>query len=392
MITSSVPIIRFAPSLTTLKSELIFMSTNAKNTIVIGMSGGVDSSVAAHLLVQAGHTVVGVFMQNWEDEEGDCTARQDYKDASAVCTQLGIELHAVNFAAEYWDRVFSHFLSEYQAGRTPNPDILCNREIKFKAFLDYARELGADTIATGHYTRHGQIDGEPALLRGVDNNKDQSYFLHALTPQQLAPSIFPLGGMEKTRVREIAREANLHVAAKKDSTGICFIGERHFNEFLSTYLPAQSGEIVGPHGEVVGKHSGLMYYTLGQRRGLGVGGSQSHSEDAWFVSHKSLANNQLHVVQGHDNPALFRQEFQVDKINWCRVKPAENTFRCTSKIRYRQSDQACTLHLSEDKRRARVVFDVTTRAVTPGQSAVFYQGDECLGGGVICDFEATTEK
>ncbi len=367
------------------------MSMN-KSNIVIGMSGGVDSSVAAHLLVQQGHDVVAVFMQNWEDEEGDCTARQDYRDAAAVCAQLGIELHAVNFAAEYWDRVFSHFLSEYQAGRTPNPDILCNREIKFKAFVDYARELGADTIATGHYARHGLIDGQPALLRGVDQSKDQSYFLHALSPEQLAPSIFPLGDMEKTRVREIAREANLHVASKKDSTGICFIGERHFNEFLGTYLPAQSGEIVGPSGEVLGKHSGLMYYTLGQRRGLGVGGSQQHGEDAWFVSRKSLADNRLHVVQGHDHPDLFKQRFLVDNISWCRTNPGTGSLRCSAKIRYRQQDMACTLELSEDGQRAMVIFDQPIRAVTPGQSAVFYDAEECLGGGVICDFEPTADN
>jgi len=367
------------------------MNINSKSTIVIGMSGGVDSSVAAHLLVEKGHHVVGVFMQNWEDEAGDCTARQDYRDAAAVCAQLGIELHAVNFAAEYWDRVFSHFLSEYQAGRTPNPDILCNREIKFKAFVDYARELGADTIATGHYARHGLVDGQPALLRGIDNSKDQSYFLHALSPAQIAPSIFPLGGMEKTRVREIAQKANLHVAAKKDSTGICFIGERHFNEFLSTYLPAQQGEIIDPNGEVVGKHAGLMYYTLGQRRGLGVGGSQQHGEDAWFVARKSLHDNRLHVVQGHDHPDLFRLQFQVENINWCRATPNDKTMRCTAKIRYRQADVPCTLHLNSDASQARVIFDEPTRAVTPGQSAVFYNGEECLGGGVICDFETPTE-
>jgi len=364
------------------------MTDKTNDTIVIGMSGGVDSSVAAHLLVQEGHHVVGVFMQNWEDEEGDCTARQDFRDASAVCEQLGIELHAVNFAAEYWDRVFSHFLQEYQAGRTPNPDILCNREIKFKAFVDYARDLGASKIATGHYARIGTIDGQAALLRGVDNSKDQSYFLHALSPEQIAPAIFPLGEMEKTRVREIAKEAGLHVASKKDSTGICFIGERHFNEFLSTYLPAQAGDIVGPAGELLGKHSGLMYYTLGQRRGLGIGGTHQHSEDAWFVANKSLSDNRLHVVQGHDNPALFRQSFDVDAINWCRQTPAEGEFRCSAKIRYRQSDMPCTLQISEGGNTAVVVFDEPTRAVTPGQSAVFYDKDECLGGGVICDFKA----
>lgn len=368
------------------------MSNSTHTHIVIGMSGGVDSSVAAHLLIEAGHQVVGVFMQNWEDEEGDCTARQDYRDAAAVCAQLGIELHAVNFAAEYWDRVFSHFLSEYQAGRTPNPDILCNREIKFKAFVDYARTLGADTIATGHYARHRLIDGEPALLRGIDQSKDQSYFLHALSPEQLAPSIFPLGGIEKTQVREIARTANLHVASKKDSTGICFIGERHFNDFLSNYLPAQPGDIIDPEGGVLGKHNGLMYYTLGQRRGLGIGGSQQHGEDAWFVSSKSLSDNCLHVVQGHDNPALFRQEFYVDKINWCRTKPSGSTLRCSSKIRYRQVDLPCTLHLSDNALKARIVFDSPVRAVTPGQSAVFYDADECLGGGVICDFKTTLEN
>ncbi|MGB0866311.1 MAG: tRNA 2-thiouridine(34) synthase MnmA [Granulosicoccaceae bacterium] len=365
------------------------MSQLNNKHIVIGMSGGVDSSVAAHLLVQQGHQVVGVFMQNWEDEEGDCTARQDYRDASAVCAQLGIELHAVNFAAEYWDRVFSHFLSEYQAGRTPNPDILCNREIKFKAFLDYARELGADAIATGHYARHGTASGQAALLRGVDESKDQSYFLHALNQEQLSPSLFPLGELEKTHVREIARKANLHVAGKKDSTGICFIGERHFNEFLSTYLPAQSGEIVGPDNELLGHHGGLMYYTLGQRRGLGVGGTQNHGEDAWFVAHKSLSDNRLHVVQGHDNPALFKQSFKVEDINWCRVTPDAATLRCTAKIRYRQTDMPCTLTFGSDAHSAKVVFDQATRAVTPGQSAVFYSGEECLGGGVICDFNAT---
>jgi len=353
--------------------------------VVVGVSGGVDSAVTAMLLVRAGLDVRGVFMQNWEDDAADCTARQDYQDAAAVCGQLGIAIDALNFADEYWDRVFSHFLQEYKAGRTPNPDILCNREIKFRAFLDHALDSGADAIATGHYARHGAIDGAPALRRGRDTNKDQSYFLYALQREQLAPALFPLGNLEKPVVRELAAEAGLHVHAKKDSTGICFIGERHFQAFLSSYLPAQPGDIVDDSGQVLGQHNGLMYYTLGQRRGIGVGGRQDADQGAWFVADKRLDTNQLVVVQGSEHPLLMRSSMPVEQLSWCRNIPTDTSLRCTAKIRYRQTDQPCTLQF-ESTERATLVFDDPVRAATPGQSAVFYLGDECLGGGVIADF------
>ncbi|MEM7377636.1 MAG: tRNA 2-thiouridine(34) synthase MnmA [Pseudomonadota bacterium] len=356
------------------------------STVVVGISGGVDSAVTALLLVEAGLDVHAVFMQNWEDDDAECTARQDYRDAAAVCAQLGVEIEALNFAEEYWDRVFSHFLAEYGAGRTPNPDVLCNREIKFKAFLDHAMARGADAIATGHYARHATRDGAPALLRGVDSNKDQTYFLHALTEPQLAPALFPLGALQKDTVRNIARETKMHVHNKKDSTGICFIGERHFNAFLSTYLPAQPGDIVTEFGEVIGRHNGLMYYTLGQRKGIGVGGRADAGGGAWFVAEKQLEHNALLVVQGADHPRLMRQTVHLAQLSWCRERPASATLRCTAKIRYRQDDLPCTVTL-RDGNTGVLAFDQPVRAATPGQSAVFYLDDECLGGGVIADFQ-----
>ncbi|MEM6988801.1 MAG: tRNA 2-thiouridine(34) synthase MnmA [Pseudomonadota bacterium] len=359
----------------------------AGTQVVVGVSGGVDSAVTALLLVRAGLSVHAVFMQNWEDDAADCTARQDYRDAAAVCAQLGIEIEALNFADEYWDRVFSHFLSEYKAGRTPNPDVLCNREIKFKAFLDHALARGAEAIATGHYAQRGTVDSAPALLRGTDQDKDQSYFLHALQSHQLAPALFPLGGMHKSDVRSLAHEAGLHVHNKKDSTGICFIGERHFNAFLSTYLPAQPGDIVTEAGETIGRHNGLMYYTLGQRRGIGVGGRADAATGAWFVADKHLDSNELLVVQGADHPLLMRRTMRLEQLSWCRARPETTELRCTAKIRYRQVDVPCTLVLDEDNT-GQLVFDQAVRAATPGQSAVFYHDDECLGGGVIADFHS----
>lgn len=360
----------------------------AGSKITVGVSGGVDSAVTALLLTRAGLDVHAVFMQNWEDSTADCTARQDYRDAAAVCAQLGIEIEVLNFAEEYWDRVFSRFLAEYKAGRTPNPDVLCNREIKFKAFLDHALARGADAIATGHYAQRDTRDGAPALLRGADAGKDQSYFLHALTGSQLQPTVFPLGGMQKAEVRALASDAGLHVHSKKDSTGICFIGERHFAAFLSTYLPAQPGDIVDESGGVLGRHNGLMYYTIGQRRGIGVGGRTNADDGAWFVADKRLDRNELLVVQGIHHPLLMREVLPLEQISWCREYPDTTTMRCTAKIRYRQTDIPCTLELDSNNR-GQLRFDTAVRAATPGQFAVFYRDDECLGGGVIADFHST---
>lgn len=345
--------------------------------IVVGMSGGVDSSVAALLLKQQGYDVVGVFMKNWEetDESGVCTAENDWNDVREVCEIIGIPYYAVNFSREYWDRVFSYFLKEYRAGRTPNPDVLCNREIKFKAFLDFAMQLGASKMATGHFVRTNE-NGD--LLRGIDPNKDQSYFLYMLHQEQLRKAIFPVGGMTKTEVRRIAEENGLPVCKKKDSTGVCFIGERNFRQFLSTYLPAQPGDMVAPDGSVVGHHDGLMYYTLGQRRGLGIGGCGDGR--SWFVIGKDLENNHLLVAQGEDHPMLYSTMSIGAEATWIGADPLAGgePLRCTCKFRYRQGDQP--VEVRRDGQKLLIHALTPQRAVTPGQSAVFYQGEKCLGG------------
>lgn len=357
----------------------------ASTRVIVGMSGGVDSSVSALLLLQQGYQVEGLFMKNWEEDDNTdyCTAKEDYADAQAVCDKLGIKLHAANFAAEYWDNVFEHFLAEYKAGRTPNPDILCNREIKFKAFLDYARVLGADYIATGHYVRRGEdSEGKTQLLRGLDNNKDQSYFLHAVGHKELGLTLFPVGELEKPQVRRLAEEHDLITAKKKDSTGICFIGERRFTDFLKQYLPAQPGDLITDKGELIGQHAGLMYYTLGQRQGLGIGGVKGYPEAPWFVAAKDLDNNKLVVVQGEDHPLLFTDGLMCSLPDWVAGQAPAKSFSCTGKVRYRQEDQACNVEVLADGR-CQVVFEQPQRAVTPGQSMVFYNNDVCLGGGVI---------
>jgi tRNA-uridine 2-sulfurtransferase len=351
--------------------------------VIVGMSGGVDSSVAAWLLQQQGYDVQGLFMSNWdEDEDGYCTAAEDYQDARSVCEQLRIPLHKVSFAGEYRERVFAYFLEEYRAGRTPNPDVLCNREIKFGVCFDYARRLGAEWVATGHYARveHG---ASPRLLRGVDAGKDQSYFLHAMPSQALARTLFPIGSLQKSDVRRMARELALPVFDKKDSTGICFIGERPFAEFLAQYLPAQPGDIETIEGrKVVGAHRGLMYYTLGQRQGLRIGGRTDASEDPWYVAGKDLERNVLLVAQGHDHPSLFGLGLTASQLTWVAGAAPAERFRCTAKVRYRQPDQGCEVRVLANGR-CEVEFDEPQRAVTPGQYVVFYRGEECLGGGVI---------
>lgn len=348
--------------------------------VVVGMSGGVDSSVAALLLKQQGYDVIGIFMKNWDDTDdtGFCTATEDYNDVIRVCNQIGIPYYAVNFEKQYWDKVFTYFLEEYKAGRTPNPDVMCNKEIKFKAFLEHAVNLGADYLATGHYAQVEYRDGEYKMLRGKDENKDQTYFLNQLNQEQLSKVMFPIGNLEKPRVREIAKEANLATATKKDSTGICFIGERNFKEFLGQYLPAQPGNMETMDGEVKGKHEGLMYHTIGQRHGLGIGGSG----EAWFAIGKDLKRNILYVGQGFHNEKLYSESIIADNVSWVsnREKPAE--FTCTAKFRYRQEDHKVTVQLMDDNK-VKVIFDEPIRAVTPGQAVVFYNGDECLGGGTI---------
>jgi tRNA-specific 2-thiouridylase len=356
--------------------------------IVVGLSGGVDSAVGAYLLKRQGHEVVGIFMKNWEDDDDAyCSSRQDFVDAAAVADVLGIELEHVNFAAEYRDRVFAAFLREYQAGRTPNPDVLCNAEIKFKAFLDHAVRLGAQKIATGHYARMRERGGAFELLKGLDPLKDQSYFLHRLSQAQLARTLFPVGELRKTEVRRIAAEIGLPVAAKKDSTGICFIGERPFREFLARYLANQPGPVKDDRGRTVGEHVGLSFYTLGQRKGIGIGGlkergAKGGSEHApWFVARKDIASNTLIVVQGHDHPWLLSPALRADDASWVAgAPPAEGA--CAAKTRYRQADAACTLH-REGAAAFTLRFAAPQWAVTPGQSAVVYAGEVCLGGGVI---------
>ena len=350
--------------------------------IVVGMSGGVDSSVAALLLKEQGYDVVGVFMKNWEeeDENGVCTAETDWSDVRDVCGQIGIPCYSVNFAREYWDRVFAYFLKEYRAGRTPNPDVLCNREIKFRAFLDFAMSLGAARMATGHFV---QTDGEGRLLRGADPGKDQSYFLYMLHREQLRKAMFPVGGMTKAEVRAIARGRGLSVSGKKDSTGVCFIGERNFKKFLSEYLPAQQGDMVTPEGETVGRHDGLMYYTLGQRRGLGIGGRGDGRR--WFVIGKDLERNRLLVAQGDDHPLLYSTWCRAEEVTWVGGPPLREgqTLRCTAKYRYRQADQPVEATLAAGRLMIRSLQP--QRAVTPGQSVVLYRGEECLGGGIVTE-------
>ncbi|UYZ11582.1 MULTISPECIES: tRNA 2-thiouridine(34) synthase MnmA [Brevibacillus] len=352
--------------------------------VVVGMSGGVDSSVTAYLLKQQGYDVIGIFMKNWDDtdEFGHCTAEDDFQDVRRVCEQIGIPYYTVNFEKEYMEKVFQYFLDEYKRGRTPNPDVMCNREIKFGELLDKVMDLGADYIATGHYARVEFRDGAYRLLRGVDSNKDQSYFLNALDQHQLSKTMFPLGSLTKPQVREIAEKAGLATAKKKDSTGICFIGERNFREFLQNYLPAKPGDIETVDGEVIGRHDGLMYYTLGQRQGLGIGGGHGKTGEPWFVVDKDLERNVLIVAEGAGHPRLYSTRLIATDVNWISGKEPASSFTCTAKFRYRQPDQGVTVHLREDST-VEVVFDQPQKAVTPGQAVVFYNGEECLGGGII---------
>jgi tRNA-specific 2-thiouridylase len=349
--------------------------------VILGMSGGVDSSVAAHLLIQQGYRVEGLFMTNWEeDETGYCTAAADFQDARKVAERLNIPLHKVDFASQYRERVFANFLDEYRVGRTPNPDVLCNREIKFGVCFEYAMRLGADFIATGHYAR---VEHQPRvrLLKGLDAGKDQSYFLSAVSSAALQRTLFPIGDLPKSEVRRIAKSLALPVHDKKDSTGICFIGERPFEEFLSQYLPAQPGEIETTDGERIGKHRGLMYYTSGQRQGLGIGGTRNHAEEPWYVVAKDLTRNVLIVGQGQNNPALFSDSLDASGLHWINGAPS-NQFACSAKVRYRQSDQPCDVTI-DSFGNAHVTFQQPQRSVTPGQFVVFYLGDECLGSGII---------
>lgn len=361
---------------------------SAAPRIVVGVSGGVDSSVAAWRLVQQGEAVAGLFMQNWADDgSGDCRAEDDRRDAVSVCGRLGIPFHFRDFSSEYWQGVFAHFLAEYAAGRTPNPDVLCNREVKFKHFLDAARELGAERIATGHYARVAHEGGRWRLLRGVDRGKDQSYFLHQLGQAQLAATLFPIGELHKPDLRRLAREAGLPTHAKKDSTGICFIGERDFREFLGRYLPAKAGEIRDPHGARIAEHPGVFYFTLGQREGLNIGGVRGRAAAPWYVVGKDVANNVLYVDQDRDSPWLMSTTLRSETAHWIAGAPPARRFDCTAQTRYRQPDEPCTVEVREDGCMD-VRFARPQRAVTPGQSLVLYDGDECLGGAVIAHTNA----
>jgi tRNA-specific 2-thiouridylase len=351
--------------------------------VSVGLSGGVDSAVAALLLKEAGYRVTAVFMKNWDEDDTEdyCPAAADLEDARRVCDRLDIELQTVSFAAEYWSRVFRRFLDEYREGRTPNPDIVCNREIKFRAFLDYALASGADVIATGHYARIGR-NGRLRLLRGADSGKDQSYFLHTLDQSQLEKVLFPLGHLDKRRVREIAAARALPNHAKKDSTGICFIGERRFSDFLAQYLPGQPGEIRTLDDVVIGTHQGLMFYTIGQRHGLGIGGRRDTAGDPWYVAGKEPAHNILRVVQGVDHPALFSRRLRAGRLHWIDGMPPTLPLTCTARIRYRQVDRPCEVTAAA-RQDCEVRFHEPQRAVTPGQSVVFYDAETCLGGGII---------
>ncbi|MFT6733674.1 MAG: tRNA-specific 2-thiouridylase [Polaribacter sp.] len=390
---------------------------NSNTTVVVGMSGGVDSSVAAYLLKQQGYKVIGVFMKNWEEDDTDeyCAAAKDMADAKSIADKLEIPFKTINFSAEYWDRVFEYFLEEYRDGRTPNPDIMCNKEIKFKAFLDYALVLGAEYIATGHYVRveRVHVDRDPVnhakddpsnvskaesktlILRGVDGNKDQSYFLYTLDQSQLAKSLFPVGELEKPEVRRIAEEQGFVTANKKDSTGICFIGERKFKDFLEEYIPAQPGDIENDKDEIIGRHSGLMYHTLGQRKGIGIGGLQNASDEPWYVVEKDLKRNVLIVGQGHDHPKMLSQGLVASQLHWVQPDSVEDEFNCTAKSRYRQQDFDCKVS-RVDKDNWQVKFKEKQRAITPGQSVVFYDKEVCLGGGIIdksiATFDLTDNK
>jgi tRNA-specific 2-thiouridylase len=359
------------------------MSSKHKK-VIIGLSGGVDSAVSAYLLKQQGYQVEALFMKNWEEDDTDnfCSATQDIIDAQDVCDKLKIPLHTVNFSDEYWNDVFEHCLSEYRAGRTPNPDILCNREIKFKAFLNYALNLGADYIATGHYAHKGESDHSYQLNKAFDNNKDQSYFLYTLDQFALSKTLFPLNSIDKPTVRKLAAEANFKNHQKKDSTGICFIGERKFRTFLKQYIPAQPGNIETSHKQMIGRHEGLMFYTLGQRQGLNIGGLTIGDGSPWYVVDKDLERNVLIVAQGEDQALLYSHTLEVKDLHWIGGKAPNTSFSCQSKIRYRQSDQICQVTLHSDHHGS-VIFANAQRAITPGQSIVFYADNECLGGGII---------
>jgi tRNA-specific 2-thiouridylase len=373
------------------KNTMPSIKDPADTKVIVGMSGGVDSSVSAFLLQQQGYQVEGLFMKNWEEDDTDeyCAAAQDLEDAQAICNKLGIHLHTVNFATEYWDNVFEYFLAEYKAGRTPNPDIICNKEIKFKAFLEFACEdLGADYIATGHYVQREFRDNHWLMIRGLDNNKDQSYFLYTLDEKQVAQTLFPVGHIEKPEVRRIAEEAGLVTHNKKDSTGICFIGERKFKDFLAQYLPAKPGVIESSDGEAIGEHDGLMYHTLGQRKGLRIGGLANAGEEPWYVVEKDLIRNVLIVGQGHDHPRLFSKGLIANQMHWVDRKDLTEPLVCTVKTRYRQQDVPCTVTIrpkahEQAEIEYQVDFDEPQNSVTPGQSVVFYQGDICLGGAII---------
>ena len=375
--------------MSTFKKKATLSTQAAKTKVIVGMSGGVDSSVTALLLKQQGYVVEGLFMKNWDEDDGTeyCTAQQDMSDAQSVADMLEIPLHSVNFASEYWDDVFEIFLQEYKSGRTPNPDILCNKEIKFKVFLDYAEILGGDYIATGHYARTSTRNGRTYLLKGIDGSKDQSYFLHAVNEAAFSRTLFPIGEMKKTEVRKIAEEYGLITAKKKDSTGICFIGERRFKDFLEQYLPGQPGNIESSDGDIIGQHSGLMYYTLGQRQGLGIGGLKTSDDNPWYVSGKDLSRNTLIAVQGGSHPLLFSDSLKVSELHWINGLPEEiikneNTdFSCQAKTRYRQDDQQCQVIKTEGGYLMK--FNTPQRSLTPGQSVVLYRDSICLGGGVI---------
>ena len=361
---------------------------DGRKKVIVGMSGGVDSSVSAYLLQKAGHEVTGLFMKNWEEDDGTeyCTSKSDLADAQSVCDSLGIELLTANFSAEYWDNVFEHFLAEYRAGRTPNPDVLCNREIKFKAFLEYAFSIGADCIATGHYVQRIDNGNRSYLHKGVDANKDQTYFLCEVKEENIRNALFPIGTYQKSQVRKIAGDLQLVTSKKKDSTGICFIGERKFKDFLNTYLPAQPGQIVSISGDALGSHSGLMYYTLGQRQGLGIGGRAGCAEEPWYVVAKDMLNNLLIVAQGNENNHLYSKSVWALEASWIDQRGPDFPLRCHAKVRYRQSDQPCIVD-ADGSGRLNIVFDAPQRAVTPGQYAVFYDGARCLGGAVVDSYE-----